>query len=137
MFADSLPTTTSDARPGDLLFVYGTLQRGGMYHHLLGHARFLGQAYTARPYPLILAHYPCLLDRPGEGLVVSGELFSLPDSATWQRVDLLEDHPREYRRRLERVRMKSGEDPVAWVYFYTDSRIAGQPVDHFAPASRR
>jgi gamma-glutamylcyclotransferase (GGCT)/AIG2-like uncharacterized protein YtfP len=105
--------------PGDLLFAYGTLQRGGQYHYFLERcgARFVSKGKTQLPYPLILADYPCLLDRPGEGTQVEGEVFEIPNSPDWEAIDRLEDHPREYRRRLEPI--QTGSQTVqAWTYFF-------------------
>lgn len=112
---------TSDLTPGagDLLFAYGTLRRGGQYHTFLERcrARFIGKGTTQTPYPLVLAEYPCLLDQPGEGAHVNGEVFEIPEPADWEAIDHLEDHPREYRRRLEPIR--TGAQTVqAWTYFY-------------------
>ncbi|NBD39197.1 MAG: gamma-glutamylcyclotransferase [Verrucomicrobia bacterium] len=121
--------------PGDVLFAYGTLQRGGCYHHLLERAGadFVGEAQTRQPYPLILDRYPCLLDLPEKGFPVTGELFRIPDHATWEVLDRLEDHPREYRRRQEVVRTTEAEI-TAWVYFFLDSSLQGTPVRRFRPA---
>jgi len=103
----------------DRLFVYGTLQRGGQYHALLqrGQARFLGTASLVTPFPLLLARYPCLLDAPGQGHRVEGELYALPTRHGWQLIDELEQHPHEYRRRIESIECK-GQSLQAWTYFY-------------------
>ena len=104
---------------GSCLFVYGTLQKGGCYHSLLQKTRaaFLGPARLSTPYPLLLARYPCLLDLPGRGYRVLGEVYRLGRSPDWLSIDKLEDHPREYRRRLEPVEI-GGERLEAWTYFY-------------------
>ncbi|MEX0332571.1 MAG: gamma-glutamylcyclotransferase [Puniceicoccaceae bacterium] len=121
--------------PGELLFVYGTLKRGGQYHHLLkdNGTVFKGSAQLVTPYPLILAEYPCLLDQPGNGYRVRGELFSIGSMETWIAVDRLEDHPREYLRRLERVETDTGQH-LAWTYFYRKPQLLDatlQPVETF------
>ena len=100
---------------GDLVFAYGTLKRGGQYHHLIEQigARFIG------PGQLDLARYPCLLDQPGSGLGVRGEVFRVHDPEDWKVLDQLEDHPFEYKRRVEPVWVK-GERLSAWTYFYQE-----------------
>jgi gamma-glutamylcyclotransferase (GGCT)/AIG2-like uncharacterized protein YtfP len=107
--------------PGEdsLLFAYGTLQRGGQYHYFLEQcaARFMGTGTLRTPYPLILARYPCLLDQPGKGYRVEGELYRLRQSADWLAVDHLEAHPVEYTRRLEPVETGTTTH-AAWTYFY-------------------
>lgn len=117
-----------------LLFVYGTLQQGGQYHPLLNQcgARFLGPAHLCQAYPLLLATYPCLLDCPGQGERVEGELYRLPRQEGWVALDHLEAHPVEYRRRLEAV-LLGGREREAWVYFY----IKGDLLPGDLPAVRR
>ena len=102
-----------------LLFTYGTLKQGGRYHHLLveNGAEFIGYGRLCTPYPLVLAEYPCLLDRPGEGFRVKGEVYRLSNAAAWRVVDRLEDHPNEYRRRPEAVET-NGAIQQPWTYFY-------------------
>jgi gamma-glutamylcyclotransferase (GGCT)/AIG2-like uncharacterized protein YtfP len=122
----------------DLLFAYGTLKKGGQYHHLIADkgAILLGSGTTRIPYPLILAEYPCLLDRPGEGFRVKGEVYRLPDKDAWKTVDRLEDHPDEYLRRREPVEV-DGKVLNPWTYFYLLEDCldpALKPVDEF-PAS--
>ncbi|MFO7725407.1 MAG: gamma-glutamylcyclotransferase family protein [Oceanipulchritudo sp.] len=104
---------------GSLLFVYGTLQRGGCFHSLLQSSRpaFLGSGRLCTRYPLLLARYPCLLDLPDRGHRVLGEVYRLPRSRDWLAIDQLEDHPREYRRRLEPVEVEARR-LEAWTYFY-------------------
>ena len=121
--------------PDDLLFVYGTLKEGGQYHHLLQReeARLVGKAVLVEAYPLILAQYPCLLDVPGRGHRVSGEVYRLPTRRGWSVVDRLEAHPVEYRRRREPVALAE-RTVEAWTYFYLhpDLLPAGlEPVPAF------
>ena len=102
-----------------LVFVYGTLQRGGVYHPLMeeGGGVFVCNGKTATKYPLLIAQYPCLLDLPGKGCQVEGEVYRLPNPAAWIKLDRLEGHPDEYRRRLEPIITGSGK-LNAWTYFY-------------------
>jgi gamma-glutamylcyclotransferase (GGCT)/AIG2-like uncharacterized protein YtfP len=61
------------------VFIYGTSKRGFPLHGKgLKGARYLGEVETVAPYPLYIAgsfYGPMMLDRPGEGLKVRGELF--------------------------------------------------------------
>lgn len=118
-----------------LVFVYGTLKRGGQYHYLMQRCNgtYVSDGLLTTPYPLLLAEYPCLLDRPGAGLRVKGEIFSLPDKASWEILDQLEGHPSEYRRRPEKVETQDGI-LAAWTYFYIRQdldEIQLKPVSEF------
>ena len=120
-----------------LLFVYGTLQRGGKYHDLMKRAEavWIAEGRLASRYPLLLAAYPCLLDQPGSGFHVHGELYRLPGPETWVSIDALENHPHEYRRRPEDIITAKGTF-AAWTYFYIrdDLDTAGLvPVERFQP----
>lgn len=120
-----------------LLFVYGTLQRGGQYHYLMENAgaEWMTEARLASRYPLLIAAYPCLLDQPGSGFHVHGELYRLPNPEAWIAIDQLENHPHEYRRRVEPVSTQSGL-ARAWTYFYIRDDLDPAdltPVERFHP----
>lgn len=102
------------------MFVYGTLKRGGEYEWVMLKAggRYLGRAQLTTPYPLILDRYPCLLDEPGKGFKVTGEVYQVEQSSGWQHLDWLEGHPQEYLRRKEPVLLENGCATLAWTYFY-------------------
>lgn len=70
---------------GAVIFTYGTLKRGWFSNHGLmqekirsGDASFLGTAHTCDPLPLVCGpyHVPFLLNFPGAGQHVRGELYS-------------------------------------------------------------
>lgn len=99
-----------------LVFVYGTLKRGFPNYPAYMHAaQFVGICRTAEKYPLVLSgerHVPCMLDTPGKGSPVSGELYRV-DGAGLQRLDDLEavGRPGGYRRRALEVLMDGGAEP--------------------------
>ena len=75
-----------------LLFVYGTLGRGGVRHHHLAAARFVRPARTAANYRLLRVDptYPGLVPATsGRGRSIYGELFAVPDTL-WPRLDAVE-----------------------------------------------
>ena len=93
------------------VFVYGTLLRGEVNHHLLSGARLLGPHRTAPCFTLfILGAYPGAV-RTGTAALV-GEVFRL-DTAGLQRLDRLEEYPRLYARRP--LPSPYGR---AWIYLY-------------------
>jgi gamma-glutamylaminecyclotransferase len=91
------PQSYSDGKKsstGTAVFIYGTLKKTFPLHDKgLGGARFLGVFETLKPYPLYIAmdfYGPVMLDRPGDGLVVRGELYDA-DEERLQLIDELED----------------------------------------------
>jgi gamma-glutamylaminecyclotransferase len=66
------------------VFVYGTLKRGfpNFDAHMQA-AKFLGPARTLDAYPLVIGgqwRTPFMIDEPGEGSPVSGEVFGVDDN---------------------------------------------------------
>lgn len=85
------------------VFVYGTLKRGfpNFDAHMMT-AKFLGPARTLEAYPLVIGgewRTPFMIDEPGQGSTVSGEVFGV-DDATLGLLDELEGigHPLGYHR---------------------------------------
>ena len=106
------------------VFVYGTLKRGFPFHdQALTQATFLGNYQTLRPYPMLIAQDffgPVMLDKPGEGLVVKGELFEVEEGDLPQ-LDSLESvgSPGSFRSLLE-VEPIGGGVPVSALGFMKD-----------------
>ena len=101
------------------VFVYGTLKRGFPNEPHLPPHRFVGPAVTARPYPLVVAHewfVPVLIDEPGAGHEVTGELLEV-DEEGLAFLDAFEavGDPRGYRRRPVGI-VAGGADAEAWAY---------------------
>ena len=67
------------------VFAFGTLKRGFPLHDRgLTGAVFLGRCRTLDPYPMFVAgtwFAPMMLDQPGIGLRVAGELYEVDDGA--------------------------------------------------------
>jgi gamma-glutamylcyclotransferase (GGCT)/AIG2-like uncharacterized protein YtfP len=58
-----------------LVFVYGTLKRGGSNHHYLAGQQYLGAAHTVPGFNLYsLGTYPGLVTDPAATCGVAGEL---------------------------------------------------------------
>jgi gamma-glutamylcyclotransferase (GGCT)/AIG2-like uncharacterized protein YtfP len=108
-----------DCERAQLLFVYGTLKRGGSNHHWLQGAGWRGRARLAGHRLHNLGDYPMAV--PGRG-VVHGEVYAVDDAAL-ARLDRLEDVPNEYQRRI--CPLEDGRQ--GWVYFGTASQVRGLP----------
>lgn len=73
-----------------LIFVYGTLKRGGSNHHFLASQKFLGAAHTAPGFRLYaLGGYPGMVAKPDDRDGVTGEVWSVGADAL-VRLDALE-----------------------------------------------
>lgn len=122
------------------IFVFGTLKEGFRNFHVNRGTRVGGDVITVQPYPLHIMgsrRLPWMLNRPGEGLPVIGQLFEV-DEATLAAMDQLErvDDPLWYQRQRIDVRPhpRAADDAVidAWVYFGSEAGFAGQAV-HAGP----
>ncbi|WP_374435588.1 gamma-glutamylcyclotransferase family protein [Inhella sp.] len=119
-----------------LIFVYGTLKQGFRNHHINHGERLPGVFHTVAALPLYVVgpnHLPWLVNAPGQGEPVAGELYRV-DDAGLARMDELEqiERPDWYLRQPLQVR---GEDGRVWdceVYFGAASRLQLDPV-HLGP----
>lgn len=97
-----------------LLFVYGTLKRGGCRHAALAGSPSRGEASTRPGYALYdLGEYPGLVVCRGEGQSVEGELYEV-DRGELARLDVIEGAPGWFA--LGRVELAGW--PEAWAYYY-------------------
>ncbi|GMN30590.1 hypothetical protein TIFTF001_002863 [Ficus carica] len=78
-----------------LIFIYGRLKRGLSNHWQMAdlisrsHAAFLGTCVTVQPYPIVRDGTPYLINLPGRGRRVHGELYSVTADRGLNRLDYL------------------------------------------------
>lgn len=92
------------------VFVYGTLKRGEPNHHWLtkaenGYARFIAAGQTDEKFPLVMGtryNIPFLLDKPGVGHNIQGEIYEV-DKSMFGNLDILEDYPNYYDREIQKI----------------------------------
>lgn len=115
-----------------LIFTYGTLKRGFANHTLMqglidsGDAVYVGRYSTDLPFPLICGPYgiPFLINLPGQGHRVSGELFSVSPRGLCD-VDELEGTSRGYYDRLPiRVSCIENEEQDGVVSIHAEAYFA-------------
>jgi gamma-glutamylaminecyclotransferase len=107
-----------------LLFVYGTLMRGGRNHGALAAQRFLREAQTRPKYRLLdLGAYPGLVPAETDGRAIRGELYEV-ERRQIAELDRIEGAPAMYR--LERVEIEDEADPVSAYIYRRESE--GLPV---------
>jgi gamma-glutamylaminecyclotransferase len=99
----------------DLVFVYGTLRRGEVNHHLLKDAALLGEHVTPPRYKMLnLGAYPGVVD--GGSTAIVGEIYRITQKQ-FTDLDRLEAYPKLYGRR--KIRSPWGR---AWIYLYLGNR---------------
>jgi gamma-glutamylaminecyclotransferase len=120
------------------IFVYGTLKKEfPNYERYMTSARFMGNYRTVEKYPLILfsgRYVPGMLDRPGEGHHIEGELFEVDDE-NLARIDLLEGthEPDGYRRKSIAVKAIDKNEPnqtQAYAYLLNPQVIKDRRSSH-------
>jgi len=118
-----------------LVFVFGTLKEGLPNHSTLQGTRWAGEFMTRERYPLYLVgdrHSPWLVDQPGQGERVCGQVFEVSASAL-AAMDRLErtTEPDGYLRaciEVERVSSEVASKPVT-VFAYL------KPAEQFAAST--
>lgn len=102
------------------VFVYGTLKTGHGNNRLLSQSTRLGRELITGPFRLIsLGGFPGLVATPKDAgtAPVLGEVYTI-DEATLASLDMLEGHPRFYKR----AKIKTSHGP-AWAYFLPDEYL--------------
>ena len=112
-----------------LVFVYGTLRRGGANHGYLEGSRFVAEAATEGKYTLFVApetRIPYLTPEPHR-VRITGELYGV-DPATLANLDKLEGHPHEYLRVQIPVITHEGKRVEAMTYLWLHHIAPGYDV---------
>jgi gamma-glutamylcyclotransferase (GGCT)/AIG2-like uncharacterized protein YtfP len=109
-----------------LLFVYGTLKRGGCRHGPLAGQRYRGETYTRPKYALYdLGNYPGLTIENEAGQRVHGEVYEVEETlSTW--LDTVEGAPDWFKR--DRIEVEGFSEPV-WAYFYQGDQAGALRID--------
>ena len=109
-----------------LIFVYGTLKRGGRNHHHLAEQTFVGPARTSPGVRLFdLGGFPGLVAQAADRDGVSGEVWSV-DAECLQRLDDLEGVPEGLYRRAPVALLPPFADRCVDAYLYLLS-VSGRP----------
>ena len=102
----------------NIVAVYGTLKKGfSNYYAHLSKSRHIGKGTTKDKYPLVVSGLPYLINNKGVGHNVEVDVFSV-DNKTLERLDILEGHPKWYKREKVMISMQQGHHQIpCWVYF--------------------
>lgn len=121
-----------------LIFVYGTLKQGFRNHHVNQGERVPGCFTTVQPLPLYIVgprHLPWLVNQPGRGLPVQGELYQVDDDGLARMDELEALHlPDWYAREPLQVRDEAGRVWDCQVYFGAAARLQLDDV-HSGPVA--
>lgn len=108
-----------------LIFVYGTLKRGGSNHHFLTGQKFIGEARTVPGFRLYaLGGFPGMIPLSSDEDGVKGEVWSV-DAPALIRLDGLEGVDEGMYRRLPIALCEPFEGQTIETYIYNRS-IAGR-----------
>jgi len=124
-----------------LVFVYGTLKQGFCNFDANGGTRLPGEYQALEAYPLYIigpGFLPWLVDMPGEGYRVVGQLFEIGDAALAE-MDAFEEtsRPNWYRRGKILVCRRGDSDAQAisaQVYYGSRSRMRMETI-HDGPVA--
>ena len=115
-----------------ILFVYGTLKRGGKNVGLMRGQQYLCDAVTAPKYRIYdLGAHPALVMDLAQGMSVHGELWEVSGSAL-AKLDEFEEVPTWFNR--EPIEVLNYPDPVE-AYFYKHAILPGTPSANEWPRS--
>lgn len=99
-----------------LLFVYGTLKKGGRLNSRLEDAEFVAEAKTSEKYIMYANDaFPFVVKEEGPS-VIHGEVYKI-DERILSSADFVENHPRLYKREEVEVTLNDGSTVNAWLYF--------------------
>jgi gamma-glutamylaminecyclotransferase len=102
-----------------LLFVYGTLKRGGKNVRLMSSARFLQEVSTVPRYQLYsLGPHPALIRDEQTGRSIHGELWDIPEGCALDELDDFEGVPTWFDRQPIQL---SDSTISAQAYFYAQT----------------
>ncbi len=117
-----------------LLFVYGTLKRGGRNHPYLAKERFVGEACTVPGWAMYdVGGYPGLVAAPDSDRSVPGELWDVSDE-TLVRLDQLEGVDAGIFARVS-IPLRNGPAAQAQAYHYILGIVGRRQVDGPWPCS--
>lgn len=120
----------TDLRP---VFVFGTLKSGFPNHRLLAGQEYLGMYSTVKFYPLYLVgprNSPWLIDAPGSGHCVRGEVYRIDDTCLREldRLERINEADGYFRARIELCSDADSSDLAGFCYFKRSDALQDEEV---------
>ena len=132
---DGIWYSKSNVLETNYVAVYGTLKKGySNYKSYLSGSGYLGSGVTKDKYPLIVKSLPYLINSKGTGYNVEVDVFKVCDD-TLYKLDLLEGHPKWYKREMITIKLKHRE-VNCWIYF-NGNEIPNDSILHKKYVERR
>lgn len=129
-FRDGVWYSKDNVIEDNVVAVYGTLKRGhGNYHRYLTGSTFIGSGKTNEKYPLLVQGLPYLIEEKGVGHNVKVDVFKVSEKV-FKSLDVLEGHPKWYRRKQVKIKMDNGKVITAWVYFNLKTKRTASDIMH-------
>jgi len=136
-YRDGIWYSKANVLQDNLVAVYGTLKKGfNNYYNYLTSSKHVGAGKTQDKYPLIVDGLPYLLNKKGLGYNVKVDVFKVSD-ATFKKLDMLEGHPRWYRREQIPVKLNNGKVVTCWIYFNRVKEAGNNPIQESYEQSSR
>jgi len=110
----------------EIVAVYGSLRQGERSHSRLRGATYLGLGWTAQNYALYVSEYPAVVPEPPLR-PIRVELYGV-SPALLTDLDEYEEHPLLYQRQQVEVKLDTGREQLAWLYFYRQLEPGAQEV---------
>ena len=124
---DGIWFSKSNVLEDHIVAVYGTLKKGySNYWRHLQSSKYIGSGKTEDRYPLVVEGLPYLINERGIGHNVNVDVFKVSDSVL-ERLDILEGHPKWYRREQIRIRL-NGKIVWCWIYFNLQASSHGKKL---------
>lgn len=136
-YRDGIWYSKANVLQDNLVAVYGTLKKGfNNYYTYLTSSKHVGAGKTQDKYPLVVDGLPYLLNQKGLGYNVKVDVFKVSDD-TFKKLDMLEGHPRWYRREQIPVKLNNGKVLTCWIYFNRVKEAGNSPIQESYEQSSR
>jgi len=115
----------------ELLFVYGTLQKGHINNWMLKNSVYVSEAWTQREFAMYQDGIPYVTDKKRVSQIY-GELWLVSEAILSTVVDILEGHPSWYKRKIVKVISPNEEllSDCCSTKVYEETDICGQCKEH-------
>lgn len=103
---------------GDLVAVYGSLRKDGVFHAALRpFSQFMGYGLTKNRYAMYDLYFPMVVENEKVSKI-KVEVYKIEHHSLMSSLDRIEGHPDLYRRKKIPVDIIGGKQEMCWMYFF-------------------